>query len=94
MHYLFPPISTMIWAERKVELAFEGQRFFDIRRWKIVPKVMGKLNSMDVSKNDDSFYKVVPAITPHIFLPTQRPCFSRKPGMISLKICKMHCLPA
>ena len=28
--------------EREVELAFEEHRFFDIRRWKIAPEIMGK----------------------------------------------------
>lgn len=63
-------MRAKIWAERKVELAYEGHRFFDIRRWKIAPQVMGVLHGMDISKNDDSFYKRVPTITPHVFLPS------------------------
>ncbi|MDO6429616.1 RagB/SusD family nutrient uptake outer membrane protein [Flavitalea sp. BT771] len=59
-----------IWAERKVELAYEGHRFFDIRRWKIAPQVMGVLHGMDITKNDNSFYTRVPTITPHLFLPS------------------------
>jgi len=58
-----------IWAERKVELAFEGHRFFDIRRWKIAPQVMGTLHGMDISKSGDAFYNIVPTLTPHLFLP-------------------------
>jgi hypothetical protein len=33
-------IRTLIRRERQVELAFEGQRYFDIRRWGIVEQVM------------------------------------------------------
>jgi starch-binding outer membrane protein, SusD/RagB family len=33
-------MRTIIRQERKVELAMEGLRFFDIRRWKIAPTVM------------------------------------------------------
>lgn len=63
-------IRKKIWAERKVELAYEGHRFFDIRRWKIAPQVMGTLHGMDISKNDNSFYTRVPTITQHLFLPS------------------------
>lgn len=59
-----------IWAERKVELAFEGHRFFDIRRWKIAPQVMGTLHGMDISKSGEAFYNIVPTLTAHLFLPT------------------------
>jgi starch-binding outer membrane protein, SusD/RagB family len=40
---LYPTQATLREAlrrERRVELAFEGQRFFDIRRWKIAEVVM------------------------------------------------------
>ena len=37
-------LRKIIRHERKIEFVFEGQRFFDIRRWKIAEKVMpGKL---------------------------------------------------
>lgn len=35
-----------IQRERQVELATEGQRYFDVRRWMIADK-MGKADSMD-----------------------------------------------
>jgi hypothetical protein len=59
-------MRTRIWQERRVELAFESQRWFDIRRWKIAPQVMGEVYGMDVNKNDDTFYKRVVAST-HLF---------------------------
>lgn len=34
-------LRELVRRERRVELAFEGQRFFDIRRWRIGEKVMG-----------------------------------------------------
>jgi hypothetical protein len=41
--------------ERRVELAFEGQRFFDIRRWKIAEIVMdGPVYGADYEDNPDT----------------------------------------
>ncbi|WEK33939.1 MAG: RagB/SusD family nutrient uptake outer membrane protein [Candidatus Pseudobacter hemicellulosilyticus] len=57
-----------IHAERRVELAFEGHRWFDIRRWKIAQQVMGQLHGMDINKDGNEFYKRVPA-TIHLFRP-------------------------
>lgn len=59
-------MRTRIWQERRVELAFEMQRWFDIRRWKIAPQVMGDMHGMDINKNDNTFYTRVVAST-HIF---------------------------
>ncbi|MFA5330043.1 MAG: RagB/SusD family nutrient uptake outer membrane protein [Prolixibacteraceae bacterium] len=47
--------------ERRVELAFETQRWFDIRRWKIADKVMGDMHGMNIDKNGDEFYQRVVA---------------------------------
>lgn len=58
-----------IWAERRVELAFENQRWFDIRRWKIAPQVMGDLHGMNINKDGDDFYQRVVAVN-HLFRPT------------------------
>ena len=56
-------MRTKIWEERRVELAFEAQRWFDIRRWKIAPQVMGDLHGMDINQNDNTFFKRVVATT-------------------------------
>ncbi|ANH83921.1 hypothetical protein A8C56_13415 [Niabella ginsenosidivorans] len=63
-------MRNRIRAERRIELAYEGHRWFDIRRWKIAPQVMGTLHGMDISKDGDDFYKVVPTMTPHLFRPS------------------------
>lgn len=63
-------MRAKIRAERRIELAFEGHRFFDMRRWKIAPQVMGVLHGMDISKDGNDFYKRVPIATPHIFRPS------------------------
>ena len=40
--------------ERRIELAFEGHRFFDVRRWKILDKVFEKdLLGMEITKSSD-----------------------------------------
>ncbi|MGJ7032926.1 RagB/SusD family nutrient uptake outer membrane protein [Niabella hirudinis] len=51
-----------IWHERRIELAFEGHRYFDTRRWKIAAKTNnGSLLGMNInsgnSQQDVSFYK-------------------------------------
>lgn len=60
-------MQAKIHAERRIELAYEGHRFFDIRRWKIAPQVMGVMHGMDVGEDGNNFYKRVPTTTPHIF---------------------------
>lgn len=42
--------------ERRVELAFEGHRFWDVRRWKEGAKYFSKITEMHIAKNDDGTY--------------------------------------
>ena len=43
--------------ERKVELSFEEIHFFDVRRWKIAPEVIGApVHKMHIVKNDDGSF--------------------------------------
>lgn len=42
--------------ERRVELAFEGHRFWDVRRWKEGSKYFGKITEMHITKNEDGTY--------------------------------------
>lgn len=39
-------LRELIRNERRVELALEGQRYMDIRRWKIAPQVMKTINNI------------------------------------------------
>lgn len=42
--------------ERFVELAFEGHRFYDVRRWQKAPQYFTTIRGMEITKNaDDSF---------------------------------------
>lgn len=59
-------MRTRIWQERRVELAFESLRWFDIRRWKIAPQVMGDMHGMDINKDDNTFFRRVVASS-HLF---------------------------
>lgn len=61
-------MRAKIRAERRVELAFESHRWFDIRRWKIAPQVMGVLHGMNVNKDGNDFFARVEATT-HLFRP-------------------------
>lgn len=50
-------MQTAIRKERQVELAFEGVRYFDTRRWKIAETTdAGPVYGMDMSKNGNDFY--------------------------------------
>lgn len=42
--------------ERRVELAFEGHRFWDVRRWKEGAKYFSKITEMHITKNEDGTY--------------------------------------
>ena len=50
-------MRTRIRNERKIELAMEGQRFFDIRRWLIAhtPECT-EFNGLDVNRSGEAFY--------------------------------------
>jgi len=54
--------------ERRVEMAFEEQRYWDIRRWKIAADVYnaGPLYGLDiqVSSGGQTFYNRIPVLTP------------------------------
>lgn len=45
-------LRARLYNERRIELAFEGQRFFDIRRWKIADVIENRpIYGMDIIKN-------------------------------------------
>ncbi|MDR1610939.1 MAG: RagB/SusD family nutrient uptake outer membrane protein [Candidatus Symbiothrix sp.] len=42
--------------ERRVELAFEEHRFFDVRRWKIIGETDGFVTGMKITQNEDGTF--------------------------------------
>lgn len=54
-------LVEMIRAERRIELAYESHRWFDVRRWKIVKSIMRDLHGMNVNKDGAEFYQRVVA---------------------------------
>ena len=52
--------NDAFWAkyknERMVELAFEGHRFWDVRRWKEADQYFKSIQEMKISKNSDGSY--------------------------------------
>jgi starch-binding outer membrane protein, SusD/RagB family len=45
-------LRQRLYNERRIELAFEGHRFFDIRRWKIADVIENRpIRGMDILKN-------------------------------------------
>ena len=60
-------MRTAIQNERRIEMAFEEQRFWDIRRWKIAAQVYANpLQGMDIqqSTSGELFYSIIPVLTP------------------------------
>lgn len=54
-------MREVIRHERRVEMAFEEQRFWDIRRWKIAEQVMnGKLHGMKIQKIPEGGFTYAP----------------------------------
>lgn len=46
--------------ERFVELAFEGHRFYDVRRWKKAPQYFVTIRGMEITKNTDGTFNYTP----------------------------------
>jgi fibrillarin-like rRNA methylase len=61
-------MRTFIQNERRVEMAFEEQRYWDIRRWKIAAQVYNNapLQGLDiqVSSGGQIFYNPISVLTP------------------------------
>lgn len=56
-------MRNLIRRERRVELAFEGHRFFDVRRWKIADiGIGGPLTGVDVIRNSSTTFTYTPII--------------------------------
>lgn len=55
-------MRTLIQNERRIELAFEEHRFWDIRRWKIAPQAIGTtLNAMKITNSGTTLtYQEIP----------------------------------
>ncbi|RAJ76712.1 putative outer membrane starch-binding protein [Chitinophaga dinghuensis] len=55
-------LRAIIHQERNIEMAFEGQRFYDIRRWKEAPQIInGPISGWDIQQSaNESYYKVKP----------------------------------
>ena len=64
------PCANAYRHERRIELAFEEQRFFDVRRWVIGPLAYHPVHSVDVvykMNEADHTTATVPTITPKVF---------------------------
>ena len=54
--------------ERRIELAFEGHRFWDVRRWKIAEQTENiSLMGMEITKNGDTYVYDKVEIEPRVF---------------------------
>jgi hypothetical protein len=56
-------MRDLIRRERRVELAFEGHRYWDVRRWMIADQAIGgKLTGVDVIKNSNGTFTYTPNV--------------------------------
>ncbi|MDF3076479.1 MAG: RagB/SusD domain protein [Sphingobacteriaceae bacterium] len=56
-------LRDLIRRERQVELAFEGHRYWDVRRWKIADKAIGgPLKGVDIVKNTNGTFTYTPTM--------------------------------
>ncbi len=58
--------ETRLRNERMVEFAFEGKRFFDVRRWKALGTYFKNISGMDIKKNNDSYQYTRFAFKPRV----------------------------
>ena len=49
----------MIRRERRIELAFENHRFYDVRRWKIMEETDKCIYGLNISATRPLFYQVI-----------------------------------
>lgn len=84
-------LRKRIQHERRIELVFEGHRFYDVRRWKIATETESKtIKAMTIMKlpNGSITYEVVNLLTrtfsdKHYFLPIPRIEIERSLGSLS-----------
>ena len=64
-------MRAAIRRERRVELAFEDHRYYDIKRWKIAGEVLNEgINGMQITKSGDTFsYQVMENVSSRQFSP-------------------------
>ncbi len=56
-------LNAKIMRERRVELAFEGHRYFDVRRWMIADHAIGgSLTGVDIAKKTDGSFTYTPIV--------------------------------
>lgn len=53
--------------ERRVELAFEGHRFWDVRRWKEGPKYFSSIKRTTITKEDDGTFTYTTTTVPRMW---------------------------
>jgi len=66
-----PQMRAVIQNERRIEMAFEEQRYFDIRRWEIAPTVMNQpLMGVSINNSNGSLtYNYVQVFAPKFVAP-------------------------
>lgn len=61
-------MRAAIYEERRIEMAFEEQRYWDLRRWKLAKEIYSKpIKGMDIQRtgNGQLYYNPVNVFTPH-----------------------------
>lgn len=63
-------MRTAIRDERRIELAFEEQRFWDVRRWKIAEQTDNRsMHGTEITKTGSTYTYQTIVVRPHVFRP-------------------------
>lgn len=82
-------LRTFIYNERRIELAFENQRYYDVRRWMIIETLPPYIRGCKIVKNQDNSFTYDPTVVvenkvferKHYFFPIPQVEINRNPNI-------------
>lgn len=83
-------LRDFIYNERRIELAFENQRYYDVRRWMIIDSLPQYIRGCKITKNSDNTFTYDPTIIveskifepKHYFFPIPQVEVNRNPQLV------------
>ena len=83
-------LRDFIYNERRIELAFENQRYYDVRRWMIIDTLPQYIRGCRITKNSDNTFTYDPTVIvenkiferKHYFFPIPQVELNRNPNLI------------
>jgi hypothetical protein len=82
-------LRDLIRNERRIELAFEDHRYYDVRRWMVIGQLPPYIRGCAITKNADGTFNYDPTVrtenkvfeTKHYFYPIPQTEVNRNPQM-------------